>query len=134
MRRSIVMGIVLGALGTSGQVLADVPSMESVPVMVGGEPDLDACASTGIVVGLRGGPGSFLALRRGPGLRFAITDRLRAGARLWLCDSRGAWLGVVHAADGRDCGVSSPQRARQPYRGPCTSGWVSDRFVRREAG
>ncbi|MBS0511615.1 MAG: integron [Proteobacteria bacterium] len=116
----------------AGHARADAPA--EVPVMIGGEAELDACASTGIVSGLRGGVGSFLAVRRGPGLRFATTDRLRNGARLWLCDARGGWLGVVYAADGRDCGVSSPQPARQPYRGPCTSGWVSERFVRREAG
>ncbi|MBS0542210.1 MAG: integron [Proteobacteria bacterium] len=134
MRRSVVMGLVLGFLVAGGHAQADAPPREAVPVMVGGEPGLDACASTGIVAGLRGGSGSFLALRRGPALRFAITDRLRNGTRLWLCDARGGWLGVVYAADGRDCGVSSPLPARRPYRGSCASGWVSERFVRREAG
>lgn len=116
----------------AGHARADVPA--EVPVMIGGEAELDACAATGIVSGLRGGAGSFLAVRRGPGLRFAMTDRLRNGARVWLCDARGGWLGVVYAKDVRNCGVSSPSSVRQPYHGACASGWVAERFVRREAG
>lgn len=131
MCRLVVAGTALMLAVAGGAARAgDAPA---VPVMVGGEAGLDACASTGIVAGLRG-PRSFLAIRRGPGLQFEAAGRLRQGARLWICEARGGWLGVVHGAEGLDCGVSSPRPARQAYRGPCVSGWVAERFVRREAG
>lgn len=108
--------------------------MPLVPVMVGGERDLDACGSTGGVSGLRGGPGSFLAVRSGPGLGFGQIGRLRLNTRVWICENRAGWLGIVYRLDDRDCGVSSPLPDRRPYAGPCASGWVSKRYVRHEAG
>lgn len=113
---------------------AGPPAMPSVPVTTGGEADADACAATGIVSGLRGGPGSFLAVRGGPGLRYDMLGRLEPGARVWICEARTGWLGIVYGPPDRDCDVSSPAPERRPYAGPCASGWVSERYVRHEAG
>lgn len=106
------------------------------PVEVGGEAELDACASLGQVVRLDPKGDNFLAVREGPGSKHGERDRLGAGTLVTICDERGAWLGVVYPAPGTkaDCGVSSPQPERTPYRGPCRSGWVHGRFVDVVAG
>jgi hypothetical protein len=105
-----------------------------VPVMIGGEADLDACGAVGTVSGLKPTPGNTLAVRSGPGREQDRIDSLPQGTRLWLCDRQGPWLGVVYGPPGADCGVSTPRPVRQPYRGPCSSGWVHESYVELLAG
>jgi hypothetical protein len=102
--------------------------------MIGNEADLDACGSIGAVSGLKGGARSFLAVRGGPALRFKKLAELRLGDRVWVCESRNGWLGIVFGPEGKDCGVSSPVSGRRAYNGSCSSGWVSERYIRIEAG
>jgi len=106
-----------------------------VPVMVGGEPDFDACGSQGVVKGLdpQGGDG-FLAVRGGPGSGYAMLDKVYNGYILNLCDQRGNWLGVVYSHETMDCGVGTPWPRRQAYTGPCRSGWVYRKYVGDFAG
>ncbi|QQQ03057.1 hypothetical protein [Lysobacter enzymogenes] len=108
----------------------------AVPVVVGGNEVLDACGSQGRVHGLKTGGDGFLAVRDGPGAAYAMTDKL--GENLWvmMCDQRGDWIAVVYSEDGRlgRCGVGSPIAERQPYRGPCKSGWVHGRWIELMAG
>lgn len=107
---------------------------DRVPVMIGGEPAIDACGALGAVANLQPVPGNSLSVRVGPGLEFERVDQLAPGARLWLCDRSGPWLGVVYAAGAEDCGVASPVTPREPYRGACRSGWVHERYVELLAG
>ena len=107
----------------------------SVPVRVGGLPDLDACAAVGTVVRLQ--PGSLLAVRAGPGTTFARRDALANGREFFMCamSDDGQWHGVVYSEDpGVDCGVATPVPVEQDYAGPCRSGWVHDRWVMLVAG
>ena len=108
----------------------------TTPVLVGGESDLDACASLGQVIGLDPAGDNFLAVRSGPGSRNAELDRLGPKRFVTVCDQRGDWLGVVYAPQGSDtdCGTGSPQAERRPYRGPCRSGWVHRGHVEIVAG
>jgi hypothetical protein len=99
--------------------------------MIGGEPELDACGATGIVAGLKPVPGNVLSVRAGPGVEFTRIGELRPGDRVWLCDRKDGWLGIVY---GENCGVSTPIAERAPYTGPCKAGWVSERYVEPEAG
>jgi hypothetical protein len=108
--------------------------IRSVPVMIGGERDLDACGAVGVVSGLDPKPASTLSVRSGPGPQFDRIDRLTSGTRVWLCDRKGPWVGVVYGPDGQDCGVSRPIDRRRPYTGPCASGWVFDKYVSLLAG
>jgi hypothetical protein len=111
------------------------PEPGQVPVYVGGEADLDACGGLGEVSGLDPAGDAFLAVRAGPSRRYAERDRLREGQRLWFCDQRGPWIGVVYGpSDATDCQVSSPAPTRHAYGGPCRSGWVHERFVALLAG
>jgi len=97
-----------------------------VPVYVGDLPDA-ACADWGEVGGT-----AALTVRGGPGPEFAAIGRLASGHRVHLCDASGDWLGVVYSPGGgqSDCGVSAPVTDKQPYMGPCRSGWVHRKFVR----
>jgi hypothetical protein len=103
--------------------------------MIGGEADLDACGSMGVVVGLNPQGDNFLAVRAGPGTNYAVRDRIGNRQQLALCDERGQWWGVVYSRDpGQNCGIGSPQADRKAYAGPCSTGWVHRRYVRIEAG
>ena len=99
-----------------------------VPVSVGGEAELDACA-VGVV---RSGDG--LPVHAGPAGTFGRIDQLEAGSRVWLCERVGEWIGAIYGEGTEDCGLASPLPARQPYQGPCGSGWIEERGVELMAG
>lgn len=107
----------------------------AVPVTVGGDAVLDACGSLGRVHGLKADGDGFLAVRAGPGAAYATTDKLGENREVMMCGQRGEWVAVVYADSrlGR-CGVSAPIAERQPYRGPCKSGWVHGRWIELMAG
>jgi hypothetical protein len=109
--------------------------MQGVPVMVGGEPDLDACSGVGIVVGLNPDGDNFLAVRTGPGTGFAMLDKIHTGQQFFDCDRDGNWVGIVYSRDDQaECGVSTPIAERRPYAGPCNWGWVFRKYTRLIAG
>jgi hypothetical protein len=109
-----------------------------VPVLAGGEPGLDACASTGSVAGLNPRGDGFLSVRSGPGGRpFREIDRVYKGQHVYICDHQGPWFGVVYRKGGigEDCGVSgSGWPRRVAYTGPCRHGWVHSRYIGDVAG
>lgn len=96
----------------------------TVPVMVGGVAELDACGGRGEVRGLNPRGDNFLAVRTGPGSKYPMLDRLYNGNQVYVCDQYGEWIGIVYGEPMQDCGVSSPVPRRQPYQGPCQSGWA----------
>lgn len=119
------------------------------PVMIGEDgPRLDACGALGVVRGVAGA--GMLAIRAAPFQNAKVVSQLANGNRLHVCtrslDQR--WLGVVvlplpvpPTTEGNaaapapvDCGVTSPVDRKQPYDGPCQSGWVSSGFVQLIAG
>ena len=104
---------------------------ESVPVMVGGEVNQDACSGYSQVQGLKKGGDGFLAVRRGPSTNYKMIDKLYNGDQVWTCDQKGKWTGIVY---GKDCGVGSPVKNRQPYKGACKSGWVFGKWLTLIAG
>jgi hypothetical protein len=108
-----------------------------MPVMVGGEADLDACSSIGVVSGLKQGGDGFLAVRAGASASYKLVDKLLEGQKVFICSSSSdnKWYGIVYAqGDEQDCGVSSPISPSQPYKGKCKSGWVSERWIKQIAG
>jgi len=98
---------------------------------------LDACGTVGQVVrvGARG-----LPLRAAPFANAPETTQLAEASRVHVCTRSldQKWLGVVVMApaggEAMDCGVSEPVDRKQPYDGPCQSGWVSSASVRLIAG
>lgn len=105
----------------------------AVPVVVGGDADLDACATLSEIRGLNPRGDGFLSVRSGPGTRHAEIDRLFNGNQVYSCAEQGDWVGIIYPFSRR-CGVATPWPAARPYAGPCRSGWVHRRFVREVAG
>jgi len=107
----------------------------SVPVLIGGEADFDACGSNGRVVGLNRAGDNFLAVRRGPASRHKMIDKLHTGDDVYICDEQGSWIGIVYGISGnQDCGVSTPVARRRAYNGRCKSGWVHKNYIAMIAG
>ena len=102
------------------------------PVMVGGDPYLDACGAEAVVDNLDPNGDNFLAVRDGPGTHHRMLRKLFTGDRVHICATRGSWLGVVYGPG--DCGISTPIPRRSAYAGPCRSGWVHRSFIREVAG
>lgn len=121
-------------------VAAQAPAVR--PVMVGGEPELDACPSVGAIIPLRKGGDGFVAVRTAPSVKARMLDKLKPGRELLLCEDSadGQWVGVVYPEPWggpivTDCRVSSPVAGKpRPYDGPCRSGWVARRFITVIAG
>ncbi|MCK9621349.1 MAG: hypothetical protein M0R47_12530 [Methylobacter sp.] len=108
-----------------------------IPVMVGGEKNLDACTGLGIVFGLNPQSDNFLAVRSGTNSRYALIDKLYEGQQVFICQTSadGKWLGVVYSHNkNADCGVNSPINPAQVYSGQCKSGWVYGRWIKIVAG
>ena len=116
---------------TEVSVAAKLPT---VPVLVGQDPESDACAGSGIVVGLDPTGDNFLSVRVGPGSKFREIDRLNTSDSVYVCDERLGWYGIVYPVS-RACNVSSVSFDKpQPYSGPCRSGWVYKKFIKLTAG
>ncbi len=100
------------------------------PVLYGNNDDLDACGAWGEA---RPGGEGRLEVRAAPDSRAGVIYTISAGEGFWLCDGSddGDWTGIVveALADGvpqRDapCAAAALVSPRQPYRGPCLSGWI----------
>lgn len=100
-------------------------SENAVPVMVGSSDGTDSC-DFGNVHSLNPRGDGFLAVRSGPGEKYPMIDRLYNNNRVDICDKHGAWKGIVYGESGQDCEISHD---RQPYNGPCKSGWVHKKWV-----
>jgi hypothetical protein len=112
------------------------------PVTIGEDgARMDACGGLGQVT--RAGA-TGLPLRAAPFDDAKPLALLVEGQRAWICTRSidQKWLGVVvpparapgEPAEGVDCGVASPVERKQPYAGPCTSGWVASAYIRSIAG
>ena len=100
-----------------------------VPVMIGAEPDEDACGGVGAIRGINRYGDGFIAVRSGPGIGYRIIDKIyQNGTRVAMCDSHGRWEGIVYG--NGNCGTGSPVPRRQPYNGECRVGWVYGKYVR----
>lgn len=115
---------------------------QSRPVFYGSGDEFDACGSTGEG---RLAPGETVAVHSAPSANAPVIYRLSPGEGFWLCDgsAQGGWTGIVvhEGFDGNagqgpsdDCGAAFIVPVRQPYRGPCLSGWVPSARVLLIAG
>ncbi|MEZ5668010.1 MAG: integron [Alphaproteobacteria bacterium] len=131
-------GLALAGLALAGA--AQAQQTPEVPVMVGVQPDLDACLTQGVVSGLDASGDNFLAVRSGPGSGYGQIDALHTDDVVAMCETRGRWIGIVYQPGDRqvpgpsDCGVGSPIWPRQAYPGTCRSGWVFEAYVTPYAG
>jgi hypothetical protein len=123
-------------------VPAEAKTPAARPVMVGGQPGIDACPSVGAIIPLRKGGDGFVAVRAAPSVEAQRLDKLKPGRELLLCDQSadGQWVGVVYPEPWggpvvTDCRMASPVPGpARPYEGLCLSGWVARRYVTVIAG
>ena len=111
----------------------------SVPVIIGepGTGIVDACPSLGSIAGLKSKKGSFLAVRSGPGTRYAMIDKLYERQTFYMCgiSKDGQWHSIVYSEEPLiDCNVSMAVDKPQVYSGKCKSGWVHRKWVEVLAG
>lgn len=155
MRFILPLLLTLSACSQSSDVLEELPNsslagqdrqvmpearMEAAqqrPVTVGEDgPRFPACSGQGQASGPRAVP-----VRAAPFANATITGQMAAGTRALVCTRSidQKWLGVVippaadpadNAAAPVDCGVGDPVDRKQPYDGPCLSGWVSSVAIR----
>ena len=123
------LALFLGALG----VWSLIRDPGSAPVMVGGDPMLDACAAIGMALS------AGVEVRAGPGDEYPVIDELIAGLPLSVCSAGddGVWRAIVYAPPEQpalDCGVATPIAAATRYGGPCRSGWVRVDTIQTVAG
>jgi hypothetical protein len=126
--------LALAALLATASAHAGAPSPKAVPVMVGGNADIDACPSLAQVGGATSG---LISVKAGPSAEHAEIDRLANGAFAYACEEHGEWTGVVYLQgknEAPDCGVASNRAKRSSYKGPCKSGWVRSRWLSIVAG
>ncbi len=103
-----------------------------VPVYVEpGTPDDVSCDDLGEVANLDPKGDNYLSVQSGPGGKpYVELDRLKPKRAVWICDRKGAWLGVVYGETyNSDCRIITDDKKRHPYSGPCRSGWVAKRYV-----
>jgi len=106
----------------------------TVAVMVGGDPDNDACGSIAEVRGLDPKGDDLLSVRKGPGRQYEESDRLHNGQQVYSCGERGDWVGIVYGKDLSVCNVAGVIPKAQAYRGPCHPGWVHKKWLAVIAG
>ena len=117
---------------------ADWRRLIEQPIVIGGDPDfpdLDACGSSGEVVGLDPRGDGFLSVRSRPNGK--EIDRLFNDQYVYICADSGNWMGIVYPESGQDpgeCSVSTPWSTRKPYTGPCRYGWVFSKYIKLIAG
>jgi uncharacterized protein YgiM (DUF1202 family) len=108
--------------------------MIDVPVIIGGNAEFDACNGYGEIARLMP-PDDFLSVRSGPAAKYREIDRLKNGARVFVCGDKSNWAAIVYpATEERDCGVGTPWPKRKAYRGPCKRGWISLKYLKMLAG
>lgn len=111
-------------------------AVDAVPIVVGGDENMDACSSLAMVNNLKADlVDDHFAVRSGPSTKHAIIDKLKMRTPLWVCREKDGWLGVVYQGTSViDCGVSSTIYPERPYKGPCHSGWVREAGIEIVAG
>lgn len=134
---ALVFACCVTVAGPTSSAAQEANIRSEVPVLIrGGDSHGDnACSGNGVVVGLDPHGDGFLAVKSGPGLRFARIDKLYNGEQVFLCAETNEWYGVVYTKTNRDCNVMNKiWPTTLPYTGPCRSGWVFKKYIQIFAG
>ncbi|WP_374073614.1 hypothetical protein [Bdellovibrio bacteriovorus] len=130
----LLVGAMVSISEAKSKTQGSIRKPASLPVgnvQVGGNEEEDACGSSGIALA-----STTLVQRSKSGdVQF---NTVPVNAMVYMCDYSGsedsAWIGVVYGKKNQDCGVSSPIKDRQDYKGPCKSGWIKKSFIELVAG
>lgn len=106
---------------------------DSLPVMVGGNGDMDACPTLG--VSNSNNKKSSTPVHSAPSNTSTVTDQLANDRFVWICSEKGTWIGIVYSTtDDINCDVSKHINPAQAYKGKCKSGWIPQSNVSPAAG
>lgn len=109
-------------------IAANKVCAESVPVMVGGYEELDACSTLAAIT-------ERMPLFSAPNASTKVVVTMEKGTYFVICDSAiGGWSGIVFGDDLSSCGLTSPIATRKPYGGECHSGWIKSEKIEIIAG
>ncbi|GAB3483022.1 hypothetical protein [Marinomonas epiphytica] len=108
-------------------LLMNTACTERVKVMVGGEKNYDACYSAAEVFS---STAKKVTVYSAPDDESNVIDEVATGIYVSVCDYSDKtlvddWVGIVYKNDeSLVCGVGTTVEKRQPYSGPCKSGWI----------
>ena len=112
------------AVAASATVGASSPPAERVVYADTNRPSL---CNLAVVGGLR--PGRNLLVRAGPTVNHSVVARLGNGARVYTCNERRPYVGVVFGQAGRTCGDQSFRSLDARRSSSCHEGWVHQQWL-----
>ena len=134
-RRALLVACLLAPIPAATMAITPISPPMPVPVLLGNDPNMDACPSMARPNLPRGGADGFLSLRAGPGTAWPEIARLRPSTLMFECEGSGIWAAVIVRPDGGgDCAIPTPARKLTQYKGPCRHGWVARRYLETVAG
>ena len=129
---ALVMTVSFTAFAKNAPTFKRKPaSLPSGNVQVGGSEEYDACGAVGVV------------LATTTLITFSKTGQIQFGSvplnsNVFMCDQSGegeeAYVGIVFGVKNQDCGLGSPIKEKQDYKGKCKSGWIKKSFIELIAG
>lgn len=134
-----LLGLVLAAPLQAGQVAPEIVTV--TPVVLDGK-EIFPGGAVSQIVGLKKGGDGFVSVRAAPSVKADEIGRLTQGRFVIATDrvkrgTEAGFVGVIYDQDDKSekplietCGLrETPPYDNGPYRGPCKSGWVAQRFV-----
>jgi hypothetical protein len=114
---------------------ATAADTKRVNVQVGGDSLGDMCGAYGTLTEKVSQKTGTVPVYSQPNARSTIIDQLPKGIWVSMCDTRGAWEGIIYSkGDKIECGVGTPLENRQDYKGKCQSGWILRKHIGEFAG
>ena len=100
------------------------------PVNWGGDPGMDACGGMGLTMA------ESIMITVSQKGEVSFDTIVPAGTRVSFCDyDISGYHGVLIHEDGAECGGGSAiVPVKEPYSGPCKSGWIKEAFLELLAG
>ncbi|MCD2175301.1 hypothetical protein [Rhizobium sp. C4] len=134
-----LLGLLIAAPLQAGQVAPE--SVTVTPIVLDGE-EIFPGGAVSQIVGLKKGGDGFVSVRAAPSVKADEIGRLTQGAYVIATDrikrgTEAGFVGVIYNLDDKSekpltetCGLrETPPYDKGPYKGPCKSGWVAQRFV-----
>ncbi|MGH0331193.1 hypothetical protein NKZ36_22885, partial [Sinorhizobium meliloti] len=95
--RTIFLTVIAVISATTNSWSQEPGRRPQIPIVIEADPNFDACGGNGVIEGLDPSGDGFLAVRSGPDSKYAEIDRLYNGEEVYLCTTKGKWLGVVYS-------------------------------------
>jgi hypothetical protein len=124
---TVFVAVFVGGMQQPAQAKTAKTAQPSVPVLIPKIVEDAACVLGKVNVS------TFASIRTAPKPDAKELDRLNTETLVQMCDSRGAWTGVVYGTNTGSC-VPDVMAKAFNYKGPCKSGWIATRLTTVVAG